>query len=176
MLTATFPCRFPALFSARPPTRGPLCPWPGSAVVYGDTDSIFVRFPGTSVPQSLDLARALAAAVTAQFDAPIRLEFEKAWRRTRGRAGMPVRSGIRSLRLPRRPQRDPAASVTVAPTGLLSVRASEPQTVRGPAVDRCSRPHPHRCQGTGEHEPRQLRGPGGRPRRAATHPAAARRV
>ena len=60
-----------------PRHRGPLSPWPSATVVYGDTDSVFVRFPDATVPESLVLARRLSEAVTNEFARPIRLEFEK---------------------------------------------------------------------------------------------------
>lgn len=48
-----------------------------AVVVYGDTDSIMVKFGVTSVADAMRLGREAAAYVSAQFPPPIALEFEK---------------------------------------------------------------------------------------------------
>jgi len=56
---------------------GRLCPWSQTQVVYGDTDSVFVKFPGATVAEAIDLGRQLSDTVSAEFARPIRLAFEK---------------------------------------------------------------------------------------------------
>jgi DNA polymerase zeta len=51
----------------------------GAKVVYGDTDSLFVYFPGKSRADAFDLGRRIAATVTEMFPAPIKLKFEKVY-------------------------------------------------------------------------------------------------
>jgi DNA polymerase delta subunit 1 len=48
-------------------------------VVYGDTDSVMVRFGEQSVEESMRLGREAAAEVSKQFERPISLEFEKVY-------------------------------------------------------------------------------------------------
>ena len=52
--------------------------YPGSKVVYGDTDSVMVRFAGGgTVQEAMELGRAAAEVVNENFPRPISLEFEK---------------------------------------------------------------------------------------------------
>ncbi|KNC53096.1 uncharacterized protein AMSG_12260 [Thecamonas trahens ATCC 50062] len=51
----------------------------GARVVYGDTDSVFVRLAGASKMDAFRIAREIAAQVTARYKAPIRLKFEKVY-------------------------------------------------------------------------------------------------
>ena len=51
----------------------------GAKVVYGDTDSLFVYFPGKSRADAFELGRKIAATVTEMFPAPIKLKFEKVY-------------------------------------------------------------------------------------------------
>ena len=48
-------------------------------VVYGDTDSVMVKFGVTSVAESMPLAMEAAERVSAIFPSPIKLEFEKVY-------------------------------------------------------------------------------------------------
>ena len=47
-------------------------------VIYGDTDSVMVKFGVDNVPESMELGREAAEYVSSQFINPIKLEFEKA--------------------------------------------------------------------------------------------------
>ncbi|KAJ1932807.1 DNA polymerase zeta, partial [Linderina macrospora] len=51
----------------------------GAKVVYGDTDSVFVHFPGKSRQTAFRLGHEIAAAVTAINPAPVELKFEKVY-------------------------------------------------------------------------------------------------
>ncbi|ODQ77801.1 hypothetical protein BABINDRAFT_66385 [Babjeviella inositovora NRRL Y-12698] len=51
----------------------------GAKVVYGDTDSLFVYFPGKSRDDAFRLGRAIAKHVTDLFPSPIELKFEKVY-------------------------------------------------------------------------------------------------
>lgn len=54
--------------------------YPANAeVVYGDTDSVMVRFGVTTVEEAMDLGRKAAAMVTETFVRPINLDFEKVY-------------------------------------------------------------------------------------------------
>jgi DNA polymerase zeta len=53
--------------------------WRGARVVYGDTDSLFVHFPGYSKASAFDAAAAIAAAVTADNPDPVTLKLEKVY-------------------------------------------------------------------------------------------------
>ena len=48
-----------------------------SQVIYGDTDSVMVRFGVKTVAESMELGRGAAEMISAQFPNPIKLEFEK---------------------------------------------------------------------------------------------------
>lgn len=49
-------------------------------VVYGDTDSIFVRLPGRTVQEAHQIGQQIASAVTAQNPKPVLLKLEKVYR------------------------------------------------------------------------------------------------
>lgn len=51
----------------------------GAKVVYGDTDSLFVYFPGKSKAEAFKQGREIAKMVTDHFPDPIHLKFEKAY-------------------------------------------------------------------------------------------------
>jgi DNA polymerase zeta len=51
--------------------------WSKARVVYGDTDSLFVHFPGYSRAKAFEAASAIAAAVTAENPDPVTLKLEK---------------------------------------------------------------------------------------------------
>jgi DNA polymerase delta subunit 1 len=53
--------------------------YPGLRVMYGDTDSVFLEFPGEpyTVAEGIRLGKEAAAMCTEHFRAPIRLQFEK---------------------------------------------------------------------------------------------------
>ena len=48
-------------------------------VIYGDTDSVMVKFGETDMSKVMDMARDAAKFVTEQFVRPINLEFEKVY-------------------------------------------------------------------------------------------------
>jgi DNA polymerase elongation subunit (family B) len=54
------------------------CRW-DATVIYGDTDSVMVRFGTDDLAESMKLGREAAAFVTSKFIKPIQLEFEKVY-------------------------------------------------------------------------------------------------
>merc|ERR1719310_1106573 len=50
-----------------------------AVVVYGDTDSVFVKFGVDTVAESMRLGEEAAAAVSKTFISPVKLEFEKVY-------------------------------------------------------------------------------------------------
>ena len=46
-------------------------------MIYGDTDSVMVRFGVATVAESMELGKKAAEHVSAHFPHPIKLEFEK---------------------------------------------------------------------------------------------------
>ena len=46
-------------------------------VIYGDTDSVMVRFGVSTVAESMELGKEAAGYVSSKFAKPIKLEFEK---------------------------------------------------------------------------------------------------
>lgn len=46
-------------------------------VIYGDTDSVMVKFGVESVAESMELGKEAASYVSGHFVKPIKLEFEK---------------------------------------------------------------------------------------------------
>lgn len=48
-------------------------------VIYGDTDSVMVKFGVESVAESMELGKQAASYVSEHFVKPIKLEFEKVW-------------------------------------------------------------------------------------------------
>ncbi len=48
-----------------------------AVVIYGDTDSVMVKFGVETVKEAMELGREAALAVTEKFVKPIKLEFEK---------------------------------------------------------------------------------------------------
>lgn len=51
----------------------------GAKVVYGDTDSLFVYFPGKSKSEAFTLGKAIAKEITDFFPDPVKLKFEKVY-------------------------------------------------------------------------------------------------
>ncbi|KAI9468117.1 MAG: hypothetical protein EXX96DRAFT_493093 [Benjaminiella poitrasii] len=51
----------------------------GAQVVYGDTDSVFVYFPGKTKEEAFVLGNEIAQTVTCLYPAPIKLKFEKVY-------------------------------------------------------------------------------------------------
>jgi DNA polymerase elongation subunit (family B) len=49
----------------------------GGSVIYGDTDSIFIRFPTKDLGESMDLARKSAERITSLCRKPYKIEYEK---------------------------------------------------------------------------------------------------
>ncbi|VDD82134.1 unnamed protein product [Mesocestoides corti] len=54
-------------------------PWAGSRVIYGDTDSLFVKLPPVGKDDAFQLGRLIADAVTHDNPAPIKLKLEKVY-------------------------------------------------------------------------------------------------
>ena len=50
-------------------------------VIYGDTDSVMVKFGVETVAEAMELGKEAAEAVTEKFVKPIKLEFEKVGKR-----------------------------------------------------------------------------------------------
>ncbi|KAI8393678.1 uncharacterized protein BYT42DRAFT_551883 [Radiomyces spectabilis] len=51
----------------------------GAKVVYGDTDSVFVYFPGKTRDDAFTIGNEIAQTITKMFPAPIKLKFEKVY-------------------------------------------------------------------------------------------------
>ncbi|GFS12492.1 DNA polymerase zeta catalytic subunit-like [Elysia marginata] len=51
----------------------------GAQVVYGDTDSLFIHFPGRTKDEAFVIGHEIADAVTAMFPSPMKLKFEKVY-------------------------------------------------------------------------------------------------
>jgi DNA polymerase delta subunit 1 len=56
-----------------------LAQYPEADVVYGDTDSVMIKFGTTTVEATMPVAREAAAFVSSKFPKPIKLEFEKVY-------------------------------------------------------------------------------------------------
>jgi len=50
-----------------------------ATVIYGDTDSVMVKFGVDTVAEAMELGKEAATFVTAKFVQPIKLEFEKVY-------------------------------------------------------------------------------------------------
>ena len=76
----------------------------GAKVVYGDTDSLFVYFPGKPKTEAFKLGKQIAKTITNYFPDPVKLKFEKCttrvfyWRR-RDMLGFPMNTRIKTLNL-----------------------------------------------------------------------------
>ena len=53
--------------------------WFGCKVIYGDTDSIFVKLSGRSVQEAFQFGKELCKAVTASNPPPVMLKLEKVY-------------------------------------------------------------------------------------------------
>jgi DNA polymerase zeta len=53
--------------------------WHGCQVIYGDTDSVFVRLPGRSVQEGFTFGEEFCKAVTASNPPPVQLKLEKVY-------------------------------------------------------------------------------------------------
>ena len=53
--------------------------WHRAEVIYGDTDSVFVRLPGRSVKEAFEFGEAFCKAVTASNPPPVQLKLEKVY-------------------------------------------------------------------------------------------------
>jgi len=53
--------------------------WQGCTVLYGDTDSIFVKLPGRSVEEGFQFGEEFCQAVTASNPPPVQLKLEKVY-------------------------------------------------------------------------------------------------
>ena len=54
--------------------------WHGAEVIYGDTDSLFIRMRGRSVQEAFEFGEAFCKAVTASNPAPVHLKLEKVYK------------------------------------------------------------------------------------------------
>lgn len=53
--------------------------WHGAQVVYGDTDSVFIKLPGRSVEEAFAFGEIFCKAVTASNPPPVQLKLEKVY-------------------------------------------------------------------------------------------------
>ena len=53
--------------------------WSGCDVIYGDTDSVFVKLPGRSVQEAFEFGELFCKAVTASNPPPVQLKLEKVY-------------------------------------------------------------------------------------------------
>ena len=53
--------------------------WRGCEVIYGDTDSLFVRLPGRSVQEAFQFGEEFCKAVTESNPPPVQLKLEKVY-------------------------------------------------------------------------------------------------
>ena len=53
--------------------------WIGAKVIYGDTDSVFIKLPGRSCKAAFKFGEEFVAAVTAQEPPPVQLKLEKVY-------------------------------------------------------------------------------------------------
>lgn len=53
--------------------------WRGCKVLYGDTDSVFVKLPGRSVEEAFQFGEEFCKAVTASNPPPVQLKLEKVY-------------------------------------------------------------------------------------------------
>lgn len=53
--------------------------WRGCEVIYGDTDSLFVKLPGRSVREAFQFGEEFTKAVTASNPPPVQLKLEKVY-------------------------------------------------------------------------------------------------
>lgn len=51
----------------------------GAEVIYGDTDSIFIKLPGRSVKEAFDFGKEFCDSVTASNPPPVQLKLEKVY-------------------------------------------------------------------------------------------------
>ena len=55
------------------------CRWSGAQVLYGDTDSVFIKLPGRSVREAFAFGEEYCKAVTASNPPPVQLKLEKVY-------------------------------------------------------------------------------------------------
>lgn len=60
--------------------RGEKGRWFGAEVIYGDTDSLFIRLRGRSVPEAFEFGELFCRTVTASNPPPIHLKLEKVYK------------------------------------------------------------------------------------------------
>ncbi|GMH65595.1 hypothetical protein TrLO_g8868 [Triparma laevis f. longispina] len=53
--------------------------WQGAEVVYGDTDSVFIKLPGRTVPDAFEFGESYCAEVTRRNPPPVHLKMEKVY-------------------------------------------------------------------------------------------------
>uniref|UniRef100_A0A7R9ZN12 DNA-directed DNA polymerase n=1 Tax=Craspedostauros australis TaxID=1486917 RepID=A0A7R9ZN12_9STRA len=53
--------------------------WSGCRVIYGDTDSLFVRLPGRTYKEAFQFGEELCRRVTADNPPPVQLKLEKVY-------------------------------------------------------------------------------------------------
>mmetsp|Transcript_19602 Transcript_19602/g.22540 ORF Transcript_19602/g.22540 Transcript_19602/m.22540 type:complete len:565 (+) Transcript_19602:5837-7531(+) len=56
--------------------------WNGAEVIYGDTDSLFIKLPGRSVKDAFEFGREFCTSVTASNPPPVELKLEKVYHAT----------------------------------------------------------------------------------------------
>lgn len=106
-------------------------------VVYGDTDSVMIKFGTKDLPKAMALGEEAAAKVTSVFIKPIKLEFEKVRARARGREGEGAACvAVAGAPLAHAPPPNPHVPPPGPPAVLLPVSADEQEAVRGAALDR----------------------------------------
>lgn len=98
-------------------------------VVYGDTDSVMIKFGTPDLAKAMALGEEAAKKVTEVFIKPIKLEFEKV-RCSAGRGS--ARLGFRALPLRSHPA---SHAVALRSAVLLPLSADEQEALRRPAVD-----------------------------------------
>jgi DNA polymerase zeta len=59
--------------------KNPAGRWSGVEVIYGDTDSVFIRIPGRSVSEAFQFGEEFCEAVTDNNPPPVQLKLEKVW-------------------------------------------------------------------------------------------------
>lgn len=57
--------------------RNPAGRWKGIEVIYGDTDSIFIKIPGRSTAEAFQFGEEFCKAVTDSNPPPVQLKLEK---------------------------------------------------------------------------------------------------
>jgi DNA polymerase zeta len=59
--------------------REPRGKWQGAEVLYGDTDSVFIKLPGRSVEEAFNFGEQYCRTVTSENPPPVQLKLEKVY-------------------------------------------------------------------------------------------------